>query len=83
MFPLWLHSGTGQWTKKIKGQMFYFGTKKDDALTRYLSAKDDLEAGRTPAPKDDERTTLKTLCNTFLTHKKSAVEIGELTDRSF
>jgi len=82
-FPLWLHSGTGQWTKKIGGRMFYFGTDKDAALAECLRVKDDLEAGRQPPPKDDERLTLKTLANTFLTHKRSAVEIGELTDRSF
>ncbi|HJN13072.1 MAG TPA: tyrosine-type recombinase/integrase [Pirellulaceae bacterium] len=52
-----------------------------------MRVKVHLEAGRTPPPKeapdDDERLTVKRLANTFLTHKKSAVEIGELTDRSF
>jgi integrase len=84
---LWLHLGSGQWTKKIKGRMFYFGTDQADALTEYIRVKDDLENGRTPPPKDtpedDERMSVKRLANTFLTHKKSAVEIGELTDRSF
>jgi len=82
-FPLWLHSGTGQWTKKIKGKMYYFGTDKDIALAEYLRVKDDLEAGRQSAPKADEVLTLKELANVFLTHKKSQVEIGELTERSF
>lgn len=30
-FPIWLHSGTGQWTKKINDRMFYFGTDQDVA----------------------------------------------------
>ncbi|MBI2478616.1 MAG: tyrosine-type recombinase/integrase [Planctomycetia bacterium] len=82
-FPLWQHAATGQWCKKIGGRKFYFGTDKDAALAEYLRVKDDLEAGRPPAPKDDERLTIKTLANVFLTHKKSQVEIGELTQASF
>ena len=82
-FPLWLHTGTGQWTKKIKGKMFYFGTDKDVALAEYLRVKDDLEAGRQSARKAADELTLKELANVFLTHKRSAVEIGELTERSF
>jgi len=81
-FPLWLHSGTGQWTKKIKGRMFYFGTNQDEALARYSAHLDELK-NPSPAKVDPERATVKTLANVFLTHKKSAVEIGELTARSF
>ena len=81
-FPLWLHSGTGQWTKKIKGRMFYFGTNQDEALARYSAHLDELK-NPSPAKADPERATVKTLANVFLTHKKSAVEIGELTARSF
>lgn len=82
-FPLWLHTGTGQWCKKIGGHRYYFGTDKDAALAEYLRVKDDREAGREPPPKDDQRVTIKTLVNTFLTHKTSAVQIGELTQRTF
>lgn len=82
-FSLWQHAATGQWCKKIGGRKFYFGTDKDAALAEYLRVKDDLEAGRQPPPQDDERLTVKTLVNTFLTHKKSQVEIGELTQASF
>lgn len=82
-FPLWQHSATGQWCKKIGGHRYYFGTDKDAALDEYLRVKDDREAGREPPPRDDQRLTLKTLCNTFLTHKRSAVGIGELTQRTF
>ena len=34
-FPLTLHP-TGQFYKKIKGKLYYFGTEKQKALQRYL-----------------------------------------------
>ncbi len=81
-FSLWLHS-TGQWAKKIKGRYFYFGADKDAALKEYMRVKDDREAGREPPPPDQQRLTVKKLCNTFLTFKKSQAVLGELTQRSF
>lgn len=62
--------------------MCYVGTDKDVALAEHLRVKDHREAGREPTPKEDERLMLKTLCNKFLTHKKSPVQLGELTQRS-
>jgi len=34
-FPLTLHP-TGQYCKKVKGKIYYFGSDKKDALQRYL-----------------------------------------------
>ena len=34
-FPLTLHS-TGQYCKKIKGKMYYFGSDKKEAIQRYF-----------------------------------------------
>ena len=34
-FPLTLHP-TGQYCKKIKGKLYYFGSEKKTALERYL-----------------------------------------------
>jgi hypothetical protein len=45
-FPLTLHS-TGQYCKKIRGKLYYFGTDKRKALERYLKEATDLHSGRT------------------------------------
>lgn len=82
-FPLWLHTGSGQWAKTIRGHRYYFGTDRDKALAEYTRTRDDLEAGRVPQPPDSERPTLKLAVNTFLTHKKHQVETGELGSRMF
>ncbi len=38
-FPLTLHP-TGQYSKKIKGKLYYFGTDKREVLQRYLEDAD-------------------------------------------
>jgi hypothetical protein len=72
-FPLFPHA-TGQWAKKIRGRMHYFGpwADADGALQKYLAEKDDLHAGRTPR-EDTEGLTVKELCNEFLRAKQAAV----------
>jgi integrase len=78
-FPLFSHA-SGQWAKKIRGKMHYFGVwaAPDAALKRYLEQKDALHAGRTPRP-DPDQFTVKELCNQFIHQKKALVESGELT----
>jgi hypothetical protein len=44
-FPLTLHP-TGQFCKKIKGKLYYFGTKKQEALHRYLEDAVFLHSGK-------------------------------------
>src|SRR5689334_10560200 len=48
-FPLFPHA-CGQWAKKIKGRMRYFGPWNDPAgaLASYERQKEDLEAGKEP-----------------------------------
>lgn len=82
----------GCWSKKIRGTIHHFGrwgrsengqvvqlegeTWKD-ALEKYKSEVDDLQAGRTPRVKDDG-LTIADLCNRFLTVKHHKRTSGEL-----
>lgn len=76
-FPLYTHNN-GQWAKKIRGKIHYFGhwSDPDGAIQWYLDQKDDLNAGRTPRDQAD-RLTIRNLANRFLTVKKHLVDTGE------
>jgi len=82
-FPLTLHK-TGQFCKKIKGKIYYFGTNKKVALERYLQQATDLHAGRNPIL-DSTATniTIFALCNLYLEHQESKVQVKELTARHY
>jgi integrase len=81
-FPLYAHA-SGQWAKRIRGKLHYFGawSNPQAALVKYAKERDDLYAGRTPSNGDG--LTLRELVNHFLTEKKSRVSTGEITERSF
>ena len=81
-FPLFAH-GCGQWAKKCRGRLHYFGPWRDPqrALQRWLHAKDHLLAGLEPPPAGGEAPTLRDLVNRFLSDKKRRVESGELSRR--
>jgi integrase len=81
-FPLRIHRGTGYWCKKIDGKVHYFGRVADDpdgveAMEKWKKIQDgaDLQA--------PDATTLREVCNAFLTHKRSLVDNGELTWRTW
>ncbi len=82
-FPLFPHA-TKRWAKKIRGQMHYFGpwSDPDGALAKYLTVKEALHAGRKPRG-DAAGFTVKDLINAFLAKKQEAVDVGELTRRSW
>jgi integrase len=82
-YPLFAHA-SGQWAKKIRGRMHYFGkwADPDSALARYLDQKDALLAGRKPRERA-EGTTVKSLCNSFLASKQALVDSGELLARTW
>lgn len=80
-FPLTAHPA-GQWCKKIRGKIHYFGPwgDPDGALKKYLEQKDALHAGREPRP-DPAGVTVKQVANAFLYAKEMLVTAGELTRR--
>jgi integrase len=82
-FPLFPHNN-GQWAKKIRGKVFYFGLWEDPqaALEEYVQERDDLHAGRKPRANPDG-LTVRSLLNRFLTAKQHLLDTGEITPRSF
>jgi integrase len=82
-FPLTAHPA-GQWCKKIRGKLHYFGPwdDPDGALAKYLEQKDALHAGRKPRP-DTDAVTVKDLANAFLNEKKALQDAGELSPRTW
>jgi len=82
-FPLFAHA-SGQWAKKIRGRMHYFGSwcDPDAALAKYREQKEALHAGRTPSP-DPATLTVTRLADRFLEAKEDAVKAGELSQRTW
>jgi hypothetical protein len=82
--PLTAHRN-GQWCKKVRGKLWYFGTWKvpQAALEEYLRQKGDLQAGRQPGLRRDDRLDLAELCNAFLKRSEERVRAGDITPRTF
>ncbi len=82
-FPLFPHAA-GQWAKKIRGCLHYFGVwaDPDAALAKYLDQREDLQAGRTPRVARDG-LTMRDLVNAFLSSKRNLVDTGEIVPRSW
>jgi integrase len=82
-FPLTWHPA-GQWCKRVKGRLHYFGADTDAALNRWIDSKDDLLAGRKPRErKRGGDCTLEAAVNLHLCHVNNQVERGEKSDRWF
>ncbi|MHC4174848.1 MAG: hypothetical protein ACYTBX_13450 [Planctomycetota bacterium] len=82
-FPLTLHR-TGQYCKKIKGRMRYFGTDKKQALERYLGqATYLLGCQRSIQTAANGKMTLKELCDLYLKYQESRVFADELTPKHY
>ena len=81
-FPLTAHP-RGQWCKKIRGKIFYFGAwdNPDAALAKYCEDRDDLQAGRTPQRHGG--LTLSDMVNLYLRAMDAKRELGELSALSF
>jgi integrase len=81
-FPLTLHS-TGQYCKKIRGKIQYFGTDPDVALQRYRAQCDDLHSGRVTSVDKSGSLTIGMLIDRFLNDAKAKQERGEIAARTF
>ena len=85
-FPLTAHNN-GQWCKKIRGKIHFFGTWEDPqaALDNYLRVAADLHAGRQPrmASLSGDAITVKCVCNNYLTYQQNRVTDREITPQWF
>ena len=82
-FPLFPHDN-GQWAKKIRGRLHYFGKWDNwqDALSLYQKQAADLHAGRKPR-EDVEGTTIEELVENFLAAKQHLVDTREIVQRTW
>ncbi|HUP81939.1 MAG TPA: hypothetical protein VM260_25530, partial [Pirellula sp.] len=81
-FPLFPHD-SGQWAKKVRGKLYYFGSDSKAAMEKWLREKDDLLAGRTPRAYDPNALTIKRLCDLFLESREDKIATGEITKCHF
>jgi len=82
-FPLTLHP-TGQYCKKIKGKIRYFGTDKKKALERYLVQATYLHGAQSLLQKaSNGKMTLKQLCDLYLQYQHSRVLAGALSPKHY
>lgn len=87
-FPLFPHS-RGQWVKKIKGKLWWFGvwSDPDAALARYNKEIGDILAGRDPrrhaVTETSSECILVDLVNVFLASKENMVDSGRLSRKMF
>ncbi len=82
-FPLTLHT-TGQYCKKIKGKMHYFGKDKKQALERYLEQAAFLHNGKAKMFKTTNgNMTLRSLCSIYLQHQQAKANSAEIAFRHY
>jgi len=79
-FPLTLHT-TGQYCKKIKGKMYYFGSDRKEALRRYLDKATYLHGHQenVRSKPTEDHMTLKQLCDMYLKYQYSKLQANDLT----
>jgi len=83
-FPLTPHRN-GQFVKKIRGKLFYFGPVADPeaALQRYHEHCKSLHAGTLASVPKDGRLTVGDLSNRFLAAAEQRRDNGDLAPRTF
>jgi integrase len=82
-FPLYAHA-VGQWAKKIRGRVVYFGhwSDPDGALRKYNENKQELHSGRKVRP-NSEGATVKEICNAYLVFKAARRDEGIISPRTW
>ena len=70
-YPLFVHRN-GQWAKKVRGKLYYFGrlSEPDEALKLWLEEKDYLLAGLEP-PTYTDGITVEELCDRYLENARN------------
>jgi len=82
-FPLTLHP-TGQYCKKIRGKIRYFGKDKKKALEKYLAQATYLHGAQNLIQKiSNGKMTLKQLCDLYLRYQNSRVLVGDITAKHY
>lgn len=88
-FPMFPHA-TGQWAKKIKGKVWYFGTwaDPDAALAKYNDWIHEIHAGRDPRRTGvvqvySDTLTVSDMCGLFLERQERRISLGEVSRRHF
>ena len=82
-FPLTRHP-TGQYCKKIKGKMYYFGSDKKEALQRYIDQAAYLHGSNQNSQKPvNDSMTLNQLCDMFLKYQFDRVKANTITAQHY
>jgi len=82
-FPLTLHP-TGQYCKKIKGKLRYFGTDKKRALESYLAQATFLHGTQSLIQKaSNDKMTLRQLVDLYLQYQHARVLANNLTPKHY
>jgi len=82
-FPLTLHP-TGQYCKKIKGKILYFGTDEKKALERYLAQATYLHGSQSLIQRTSNgKTPLRQLCDLYLQYQHSRLRAGAITPKQY
>ena len=80
-FPLTLHP-SGQYCKKIKGHIYYFGSDRKQALERYLDQAIFLHGyDNTLLKSANGNMTLKEICDLYLKYQHTKLKADNLTAR--
>lgn len=84
-YPMFAHP-SGQWARKIRGKLWYFGVWADPAAAeeRHDREYPFLKRGEIPPPIEvGDGVTVKQLCNVFLEAKEAAIRTGEFSQLSW